>query len=769
MPTCEHRIINIINTLDIGDVNNYGTDKISIHPYHLVYGPLLNRFIDKPGKLLEVGTRFGASAVLWHELLPNFNLTIVDVDTSNFHEKNARLLTPERCELLHADAYTDSFIQYQKEKNPDGYDVITDDGPHTLESHKFAVENFTKLLKPGGILVIEDVLSMENLSELIATVPAGYTYQTFDLRNAGGCYCSIVLVVRKKKIERKAKIVMIAMFANEAPVLRRMLDSTLGTCDYYVMQDNGSTDGSDQIARDFLSENQLDGTIYNCEEGWQGFGWNRDHLIRYCQEQVDHGCDWILKMDCDEILEVDQDFDWSLIEDYETPGFHITAVAGTTVYHRCWMWNARMPWGFNHDPCHETIYHQHIGEGFERVDLPKTIRQIGLNEGQSWANPTKFVTDSLVLEEKLISEGNMLDISKQYHFWYIGKSYFDAYPCHTFPLGNTHQREFARRSIWYFAEYLKHVYKDKPIVFDETAYNSLIFSAEARRFLGEWEEAIVTYKQAEAFAPIRNDHLIGLAQAYEHLQQYDNMLEVTQRLLQPERVNPFPHSASFINNEHYHDTGTLPARLHELAVNYIQQYDQTPKVPFYINNKVDQQKRVFIVDNFYANPDEIRNFALTQVNYENDNRWYKGLRSAVPYRPDGLKETFENIIGQKIVDFESSYNGVFQIMMATDPQDYHYDTQRWAAMIYLSPNAPLISGTRTHQSKINGTRHRDTYDADQAFQGDFYDSTKFDYVDTVANIYNRLVIMDAGAFHSAGDYFGNTMETGRLTHLFFFD
>ncbi len=33
---------------------------------------------------------------------------------------------------------------------------------------------------------------------------------------------------------RKAKIVMIAMFANEASVLRRMLDSTLGHCDYYT-------------------------------------------------------------------------------------------------------------------------------------------------------------------------------------------------------------------------------------------------------------------------------------------------------------------------------------------------------------------------------------------------------------------------------------------------------------------------------------------------------------------------------------------------------
>lgn len=562
---------------------------------------------------------------------------------------------------------------------------------------------------------------------------------------------------------------MIAMFANEAPVLRRMLDSTLGYCDYYVMQNNGSTDGSEEIARQFLEENNLKGEIYFCEEGWKGFGWNRDHLIRYCQEKVNHGCDWILKMDCDEVLQVDDDFDWSIIDDHSIASFHVPAIAGTTTYYRCWMWNARMRWGFNHDPCHETIYHETLGENFYRHDLPRSIRQVGFNEGQSWANPTKFVTDALTLEEKMISENNMIDDSKRYHFWYIGKSYFDAHVCSQFPLGEIHQREYARRAIWYFSEWIKHVYKGREPDFNESAYNALVFSAEARQFLGEWEEAIVTYKQAEVFAPVRNDHLVGLAICYEKLKRYNEMLEVATRLTHPSRINPFPHSASFINDEHYIDTGTLPERLYNVALDHVLAEKAKPKLPFIINNRQNQSKRFFVVDNYYANPDVIRNYALTQVEYEEDNRWYKGLRSKTVYRPEGMKESFEHIIGQKIVDFESGYNGVFQIMRSHDQQVYHFDTQRWAAMIYLTPNAPLESGTRLHRSRRNFTRHRDEPDANEAFRGDFYDSTQFDIADAAANIYNRLVIMDAGCFHSAGPYFGNTLETGRLTHLFFFD
>lgn len=182
-------------------------------------------------------------------------------------------------------------------------------------------------------------------------------------------------------------------------------------------------------------------------------------------------------------------------------------------------------------------------------------------------------------------------------------------------------------------------------------------------------------------------------------------------------------------------------------------------------------KRIFIVDNFYSNPDEVRNFALNQT-FKSDLRWYKGLRTVEVFRPVELKLTFEKILGQSIQNWDYyGSNGVFQITTAEDPQVYHYDTQKWAAMIYLSPNAPLQSGTRLHKSNINNTRscEESVELVNQAFSGGFYDSTKFDLVDSAGNVYNRLVIMDAHCIHSAGPYFGSSPETGRLTHLFFFD
>ena len=236
--------------------------------------------------------------------------------------------------------------------------------------------------------------------------------------------------------------------------------------------------------------------------------------------------------------------------------------------------------------------------------------------------------------------------------------------------------------------------------------------------------------------------------------------------MQPERTNPFPRYVSFIETSMYNDSPTGRVQeLHQFAL----EKTQTKQMPkFYINS--DMGKRLFVVDNFYSNPDEIRDFVLTQVEFKEDLRWYKGLRSVESYRTLEHKESFEKIIGQPIIRWdEYGVNGCFQITRAQDPQVYHYDQQNWAAMIYLTPNAPLESGTRLMRSRLNGTRHSTEHGVDDAFNGNFYDSTKFDIADSAGNIYNRLVIMDGRCIHSAGSYFGDNFENGRLIHLFFFD
>lgn len=180
-------------------------------------------------------------------------------------------------------------------------------------------------------------------------------------------------------------------------------------------------------------------------------------------------------------------------------------------------------------------------------------------------------------------------------------------------------------------------------------------------------------------------------------------------------------------------------------------------------------KRIFVVDNFYTDPYAVREIALKQ-NFIEDLRYYKGKRTQVKYFVPGTKKAFEEIIRQKITVWdEYGVNGIFQTCNAQDPLVYHTDLQQWAAMVYLTPNAPFESGTSLYAHKETKVRHSDDPRINECFSGGFYDKTKFELVDCVGNVFNRLVIFNGKCIHAPSQYFGQTLEDSRLFHMFFFD
>jgi hypothetical protein len=54
-------------------------------------------------------------------------------------------------------------------------------------------------------------------------------------------------------------------------------------------------------------------------------------------------------------------------------------------------------------------------------------------------------------------------------------------------------------------------------------------------------------------------------------------------------------------------------------------------------------------------------------------------------------------------------------------------------------------------------------------QKTFVDKTPYEMVDTVGNIFNRLVIFDGGLIHAASEYFGWDIPSSRLFHMYFFN
>ena len=116
-------------------------------------------------------------------------------------------------------------------------------------------------------------------------------------------------------------------------------------------------------------------------------------------------------------------------------------------------------------------------------------------------------------------------------------------------------------------------------------------------------------------------------------------------------------------------------------------------------------------------------------------------------------------------------NGRFQYCTEGEPLAHHCDDQQWAGMLYLTPDAPYSTGTSTFALKNTNIRHRDQASIRQAFRpgSKNLDRTIFEPVDILGNVYNRLVIFNAGYLHSPSEYFGFNMQNCRLWQMFFFD
>ena len=770
------KIREILNKFNINGHDKIGgTDKDSCHSYVEIHEQFLEPILEKEGSLLEIGIRYGGSIVLWNELLKNYK--IFGIDTQDILHENIREYVkdyPKKITLEFRDAYCKETIDHIKFIYPIGFDIIIDDGPHTEKSQLKCIDLYLDLLKDDGVLVIEDIQNFDSIKVFIENIPESkfFDYEPlfFDLRDKKNRYDDIIFAIKKKvkkptnKIDvthKKPKIVMISMFKNESKGIRRMLESVYKHIDFYVFQDNGSTDGTPDIVKEFFADKDIPGFIYNIEEGWVGFGWNRDHLLQNCLK-TDHGCDWIMKMDCDEYLEVDDDFDWSPFYNTNTESFHVTAQNPGCVYYRAWIWNAKLPWKFQHDPAHEVIYlDNEKGENFERVNLPRGLRMVGTNDGESYTVRTKYITDALKLEEKMIREETML--TDTYHFWYIAKSYMDCYAGDFYALGQEHSKEFARRFIFYFKEYLKHMNVSG---IHEMSYFSAFSIGLGYKYLKEYEKAIEWFNAAEKYCPVRNEHIVHLAQTYDELQQYDKMLEQTTRLINPERKLPFPDYYFLIDNNIYCDSGDYPQYIHDYALSKISEEKSINSFSINITTK----PRLWIVDDFYTDPHAVREFALQQE-FDPNLDYYKGSRTKDQYIVPGTKEAFEKIIGKKITNWTETHGmcGRFQYCTAEDALVYHCDGQTLAGMIYLTPDAPFSCGTSLYAHKDTKLRNENDFEDINVFEGGFYDKSKFELVDTAGNVFNRLVLFDAKCIHSANEYFGTNITNSRLFHLFFFD
>jgi hypothetical protein len=197
---------------------------------------------------------------------------------------------------------------------------------------------------------------------------------------------------------------------------------------------------------------------------------------------------------------------------------------------------------------------------------------------------------------------------------------------------------------------------------------------------------------------------------------------------------------------------------------------------------------VAIIENFYENPDAIRKFALAQEYTFCHNRLnleyvYPGSRTKDLFDLDSALH--EKICKKLISIFHNSEYDIMRWALSTSFQSVteeynqgviHTDHNTiFAAVLYLTPDAPLNSGTSLF--KKNKTFDEKKYqqaldDNDARFRaGEIAMNTDyhsmFDEIVRVNNVYNTLIIYEGRHFHAANQFFGKTLKDSRLAQVFF--
>lgn len=166
------------------------TDKGTVHSYLEVYDALFAPRRESAARVLEVGVYEGGSIRLWHDYFPAAEVTGLDVSL----DANKTDLALPRVRLLTGDAYDHATLARLADRR---YDVIVDDGPHTLASMLFVARNYTGLLAPGGVLVIEDVQDAGWVPAIVDAFPsyARGSVRVADRRGVKGRYDDLLVVL----------------------------------------------------------------------------------------------------------------------------------------------------------------------------------------------------------------------------------------------------------------------------------------------------------------------------------------------------------------------------------------------------------------------------------------------------------------------------------------------------------------------------------------------------------------------------------------------
>jgi SAM-dependent methyltransferase len=142
------------------------TNERHCHPYTVFYNSFFKKQRCEKLKIAEIGILDGASLLMWREYFNNseifgfeYNNDLINKFKHKFNNSNIT--------LSNINVNSESNIYNSFKNINQQYDIIIDDSTHQFEDQIRVIKNVHSFLKPGGVLIIEDIFKKYNENSYI--------------------------------------------------------------------------------------------------------------------------------------------------------------------------------------------------------------------------------------------------------------------------------------------------------------------------------------------------------------------------------------------------------------------------------------------------------------------------------------------------------------------------------------------------------------------------------------------------------------------------
>ena len=134
--------------------------------YTAVYSMLFSKYKNAIINFAEIGIEAGASLLTWN----NYFSEKCNVYAFEFEKQkieNAKKLNLKNTTFVHTDVNNIEYLDTSFKETNIMFDIIIDDSTHNIVHQNNIINTVSKYLKPGGMLIIEDIYRKQHINSYV--------------------------------------------------------------------------------------------------------------------------------------------------------------------------------------------------------------------------------------------------------------------------------------------------------------------------------------------------------------------------------------------------------------------------------------------------------------------------------------------------------------------------------------------------------------------------------------------------------------------------